>query len=162
MRIYSHDTAKPEGAGLRYKVDLKRFMADCEANFMRLQRLFPAMADDDHHRFLMEGDGEQVVVMRVLERTPYTSLLELCHVSGDSPWLGVPTMRVRMYHDAQLAEVVSCASQRRVRARNSYPNGNMHHPDEKAQWNRFLGEWLALCLQRGYTEAPPFVYASDG
>lgn len=146
---------------MRYKVDLKRFMADCEANFLRLQRLFPAMAGEDHYRFLMDGAGEQAVDIQVLERTPYTLLLELRHESGDSPWIRVPTMRVRVYHDAQLAEVVSCAAQRRVRARNPYPNDNMHHPDEKAQWNRFLGEWLALCLQRGYAQASPYAYASD-
>jgi uncharacterized protein YqiB (DUF1249 family) len=32
----------------------------------------------------------------------------------------------------------------------------MYHQDEKAQWNRFLGEWLSHCLKYGYHLEPLF------
>ncbi len=64
-------------------------------------------------------------------------------------------MRVRMYHDARMAEVVSCAGVRRVEPRYAYPNERMHQPDEKAQWNRFLADWLALGIDHGHALALP-------
>jgi uncharacterized protein YqiB (DUF1249 family) len=32
----------------------------------------------------------------------------------------------------------------------------MYHQDEKAQWNQFLAEWLAYCLEYGYGVEPTF------
>jgi uncharacterized protein YqiB (DUF1249 family) len=54
-----------------------------------------------------------------------------------------------VYHDARMAEVVTFAHLRRVFPHYDYPNPAMHQPDEKAQWNRFLGEWLSHCLRHG-------------
>ena len=60
-----------------------------------------------------------------------------------------PQLTVRVYHDAQLAEVVEFAPFRRAQPRYDYPNPRMHQPNEKSQWNHFLGEWLSHCLQHG-------------
>jgi uncharacterized protein len=56
---------------------------------------------------------------------------------------------VRLYHDANLAEVVKCQRYRQFAPRYEYPNIDMHQIDEKAQMNRFLGELLAHCLAHG-------------
>ena len=55
-----------------------------------------------------------------------------------------------MYHDARMAEVVSAEHARRLRSIYPYPNEAMHQPDEKAQLNLFLGEWLSHCLACGH------------
>ena len=39
---------------------------------------------------------------------------------------------------------------------NEYLNKNRYQPDEKAQWNQFLSEWLAYCLEFGYDPVPVF------
>jgi uncharacterized protein YqiB (DUF1249 family) len=144
---------------LRYKVDLKRFMADCEANYARLRRLFPAMDSRDHHGFALADRGDRHFVLRVLERSPYTSLIEVAErAPGRRPWLWFPAMRVRLYHDARLAEVVGFDGVGRVRPRNPYPNKVMHQPDEKAQWNRFLAEWLSMAMGSGYAVGSPHAF----
>jgi uncharacterized protein YqiB (DUF1249 family) len=131
-------------------VDLKAFMADCEANYVRLHKLFPAIAEQET-KSLTLGNGS--LIIRVLERAPYTTLVSFCQSgSKQQGWLRLPAFKIRLYHDARLAEVVSCDTQHRVKPRNPYPNDNMHHPDEKAQWNRFLAEWLGQCLQHGYMQ----------
>jgi uncharacterized protein YqiB (DUF1249 family) len=56
---------------------------------------------------------------------------------------------VRLYHDANLAEVVKCQGYQQFAPRYEYPNINMHQIDEKAQMNRFLGELLAHCVSHG-------------
>jgi len=56
---------------------------------------------------------------------------------------------VRLYHDANVAEVVKCQRYQSFSPRYEYPNVDMHQIDEKAQMNRFLGELLTHCLSHG-------------
>ncbi len=53
---------------------------------------------------------------------------------------------VRLYHDADVAEVVKCQHHRQFSSRYEYPNEEMHQIDEKARINQFLGELLSHCL----------------
>lgn len=138
----------------RYKVDLKGFMADCEANYRRLAKLFPDMAVQDERRLGVSGREPVEVVFKVRERSAHTTLVTLQQREpGRSQWLRLPQLAIRVYHDALLAEVAGCDGERNVWPRQDYPNRRMLHPDEKAQWNRFLGEWLGACLARGFVAA---------
>ncbi len=56
---------------------------------------------------------------------------------------------VCMYHDANMAEVIAWKNHKRLRARYEYPNKHMYQQDEKAQLNKFLGDWLMLCQKKG-------------
>lgn len=137
-------------AKLRYRVDLKGFMAECETNYFRLRKLFPLLVAGRELHIAISPQESCQIVLAVLETTPFTALVGIGQKdSGGSSWLAAPTMRVRIYHDAKLAEVVACDGSR-VLPRNNYPNEHMFQPDEKAQWNRFLGELLAACIGRGY------------
>ena len=96
------------------------------------------------------------VVFEVLEKGPYTTLLQL-DVSSDENWLRLataPSLTVRVYHDAQSAEVVSYQEQNRFHGAYEYPNSRMRQRDEKVQINRFLGEFLSLCLEHGASTHP--------
>ena len=62
---------------------------------------------------------------------------------------------VRVYHDAKAAEVIAFQDQRRFKAVYGYPNRQMRHPDEKVQINRFLGEFLRMCIAHGISLEPP-------
>ncbi len=132
---------------MRYKVDLQAMMADCEANYRRLQQL---LVDDTDACILLEG-RDMGVVLRQRERTPYTSLVEMSAEGSEDlpPWMASPSLLIRLYHDARMAEVVSFAGVRRVRSRYTYPNDQMLHSDEKAQWNAYLADWLRYCLRHG-------------
>lgn len=136
---------------MRYKVDLRALMANCEANYRRLQQLLAMIDESDGDRCILLDDHDAGVTFRVREQTPYTCLIEMRAESNvDAPaWLPMPSLLVRMYHDAKMAEVVSFSGNHRVYPRYAYPNSQMFHSDEKAQWNVFLSDWLRYCLRHG-------------
>ena len=126
----------------RYRLDFRALMTQCEENYARMLPLMQAMGERDT---LAVGLGHEqqphTLQMKVLERSPYTTTVRL----EDQELLDVlPASRltVRLYHDARLAEVTEARPFRRVSARYAYPNRHMHQRDEKAQWNRFLADWL--------------------
>ena len=133
----------------RYRIDLPAHMAECDANYMRLMKLFPRLREEDVSVFgMLLGQHPYRVRLEVLERGPYTTLIELRHVP-EAPWRIQPHLRVRLYHDARSAEVVEFQGARHFRPSYVYPNHRMRLPDEKAQVNRFLSEFLSVCLAHG-------------
>lgn len=136
----------------RYRVDLVGLQTACEANYARLMRLLPDMRGGQSARRIGMTQGEQmlgVLVLEVVQACPYTTTLRV-RQEHSLPWLPVPQLEVQVYHDARMAEVVSAEHARRFRSRYPYPNACMHQPDEKAQLNQFLGEWLSHCLACGH------------
>lgn len=151
---------------MRYKVDLSRYMSDCDANYVRLMKLFPEIVQGDERRIGIHHVEDSVLTLSVLEQTPYTTLVKLAqkvdHETGkkknsdkSSPWFRLPVLTLRLYHDAKVSEVVWYEGNKRVFPRYEYPNKRMYQRGEKAQWNQFLSEWLAHCLEYGYDMAEP-------
>jgi len=139
----------------RYRVDLIGLQAACEANYARLMRLLPEMREQPGPRQIAVTQGDQMLGVRTLEvilDCPYTSTLRVSQ-QHSLPWLPVPQLQVQVYHDARMAEVVAAEHARRFRSIYPYPNLAMHQPDEKAQLNVFLGEWLSHCLACGHEYA---------
>lgn len=136
----------------RYKVDLPLQMAECEANYARLTKLVARDAADEIRFMITRADQQWLHLLKITERSPYTTTLELSRtaVAYSSQWLAMPKLTLRMYHDAKLAEVLAWEGHKRLRPRYDYPNQAMYQSDEKYQLNRFLGEWLNLCLQHGH------------
>lgn len=107
--------------------------------------------------FALEMPGSSVTVLvELVERSRYTTLVrftqlgpEVQEVAGVVLNLAPPTMLVRLYHDARSAEVVEVRNESRFKEVYEYPNPRMRARDEKAQVNRFLGEYLAMCLRYG-------------
>lgn len=141
----------------RYRVDLSSLQAVCEANFYRLRQLMPDMAETDESHIVLDAAGEpQRLVLQVLERCPYTTTLRLRH-EKQHQWLTPPSMEVRLYHDARMAEVIVVHQRRRFRSVYPYPNEQMLQPDEKFQLNQFLGEWLGYCHRHGQSAHPVLI-----
>ena len=93
----------------RYRVDLVELQAACEANYARLMRLLPNMREHTESRRVALSQGEHllgVLALDVLESCPYTTTL-CVRQEHSLPWLPVPQLEVRVYHDARMAEVVS-------------------------------------------------------
>ncbi|MCK0107210.1 DUF1249 domain-containing protein [Marinobacter sp. S0848L] len=137
----------------RYVPDLRQLGALCDGNYHRLRKLRQLDAEDEAvceielHRedqYLGRVRIERLQTARFTE----TLLLEQVHNSGR--WLNNPKMTVRVYHDATMAEVISCYRHRHIAPVNDYPNRFMHHPDEKVQINGFLADWLDYCLRFGH------------
>lgn len=137
-------------------MDLPAHMAECDANYLRLAKLFPALKDVQSAAIGLDINGSRLEVrLDVLERGPYTTLVRLSQ-RPEAPWSHKASLVIRLYHDARSAEVVEYQGRKHfLRAVYDYPNVDMRHPDEKAQINRFLGEYLSLCLAHGVATGTP-------
>ena len=156
-RVSGRTLGRARGKKRGYSVDLGSHMAECDANYHRLLRLFPELRDSESKDFSLHLPGFQAdVVFAVKEKGPYTTVLDL-KVASDQTWMGMatmPEMSIRVYHDAQSAEVIEYQNQNRFHGKYDYPNNRMRQRDEKAQVNRFLGEFLNLCLEHGASNSP--------
>jgi uncharacterized protein len=141
----------------KYKIDLAGQQAECEANYLRIMKLVPDMNFIDRREFGVELAGGTPVEIRitVTERCKYTTMLEVSQLQAATQWSTAPSFVLRVYHDAQMAEVIAFERHNRLRPRYEYPNTNMYHCDEKAQLNQFLGEWLSHCLHHGHALNDP-------
>ena len=128
------------------KTDLAGLHAACEANYLRLMRLFPDYEQCNTREFAI---GPARVHMEVLERSRYTTFFRLQQSQGGNRWLDSVKIDVRAYHDACMLEVGSFQSHRRIAPRYDYPNPAMYQQDEKLRQNLFLADWLEHCLQNG-------------
>lgn len=136
----------------RYKVDLSAQMAECDMNYVRIRRLLPDLASFDSFSLgLTLPSGQPTVIsFTVVERTRYTTTL-IISKKAELPWLKNQDLSVRIYHDANTAEVMACWRGIQLNSRYTYPNYHMYQEDEKLQLNLFLGEWLTYCLEHGHS-----------
>ena len=142
-----------------YKPNLREYIGQCELNYIRLEKLLPCLGETDERVFGVDQGNEELGQVRcsVIERSKFTTTVELVQESELSDWMPKPTIKVRLYHDARMAEVLAFQKNRYIKPKYEYPNRNMFQRDEKAQNNRFLGEWLQHCLQHGRELINPFV-----
>ncbi len=89
------------------------------------------------------------VEIEILEAFRYTTTLEIRQKPVLEKWMTNPSMLVRVYHDANTAEVISYQGHKNLQPRYEQPNAKMYHSDEKMQVNMFLGEWLTHSLKVG-------------
>lgn len=143
----------------RYVPDLKKMAAACEGNYIRLNKLMPDFELGYETSFFIRGDvshdkpeHQAQIQLKVIESFPYTSTIEVVQKGICPEWIQPPCMIVRIYHDARSAEVTSYQNQKRIQGKYQYPNPQMRMPDEKAQLNQFLAEWLTHCIKFGHAE----------
>ncbi|HDY7966918.1 TPA: DUF1249 family protein [Vibrio vulnificus] len=134
-----------------YYVDLVGLMRTYETNYAKLNALLPFNAEVGDVRCYQVVN--MIYQMTVKEVTKYTTIVEICQ-SDDIPLFPLPTMSVRLYHDARVAEVLSSGEHVRFKAKYDYPNEKLMQKDEKHQLNAFLGEWLTFCLKSGISRTP--------
>lgn len=162
----------------QYRIDLAGLMAECEANYLRIMKLLPNMSEINIREFGVELAGSAPVQFRleVKECCKYTTMVDISQQpliralseedsgSGDledyetpltpvENWIKPPTFSLRVYHDAQMAEVISFDNHQPLQVKYDYPNSKMYQSNEKSQLNMFLGEWLSHCLQYGHVLA---------
>ncbi len=136
----------------KYVPDLTRQQCACEANYLRLLKLLPDLDSCDSREFHVDWHRQHALVrIQVEERFTYTTTVRVTHELEVPPWLQAPSLLVRLYHDARMAEVICCDRRRQLRGRYGYPNDRMRQPDEKEQLNAYLAEWLNHCLRHGHS-----------
>jgi uncharacterized protein YqiB (DUF1249 family) len=141
----------------RHPIDLSARMAVCDGNYIRLLKLLPDLMPGARRDFTLPELGTgvdataQSVVLEVTETFKYTSTVSISLQTPGAPsaYYRPPAMLVRLYHDANTAEVTSYQEERRIRVLYEEDELPRFYPDEKEQVNLFLAEWLALCLEAG-------------
>ncbi len=154
----------------KYRPKLPDLMQLCECNYLLMCKLLLGRnqfikphnkeqgeteeVGDTYHFFISEQLAYTILVKEV---TRYTTLVYISQnqaINADANFKSIlsPTMHIRLYHDARMAEVNSSQNIRWIKPRYDYPNKKMHLPDEKQQINQFLKEWLQLCLRQGQVQ----------
>jgi len=122
----------------------------CASNYLKLFRLIPELTSvvdsaiglAPHHAALH---------ISIIEKTPYTITVELSHCfSGDLKALFAPAVKIRIYQDAQLAEVLSDHIRGEVAQVFKDAGHSREIMNYKWRLNYFLQKWLDHCLNKGY------------
>jgi len=125
-----------------------------ESNYIRLRNLVPD-ADALQPKVVSRVPGALDLHLRIVERCKFTTTLNLTyHFSDVEGVFPAPDIRVRIYHDAQVGEVIACGRRRGLRHAEY---NRMHHQytlEEKWRMNRFLQKWLGYCLRQGHRFNP--------
>jgi len=132
-----------------------------ECNYIRLRNLVPDLDVMQDH-VISRIDGKLDLHLRVVERCKFTTTLNLTYYFHDEAGsFPAPDMQVRMYHDAQVGEVISCGRRRGVRHAVYNRMFNTYTLSEKWRMNRFLQKWLGYCLLQGHRFIPGRVTLPD-
>ncbi|HGY5198357.1 TPA: DUF1249 family protein [Raoultella ornithinolytica] len=136
----------------RYTPDFPEMMRLCETNFAQLRRLLPRTDAAGDVAGYQVGNAQYRLT--IVESTRYTTLVSIEQTVPAVSYWSLPSMTVRLYHDAMVAEVCSTQQIFRFKAKYDYPNKKLHQRDEKHQINQFLVDWLRYCLAHGAMAIP--------
>lgn len=136
----------------RYTPDFPEMMRLCETNFAQLRRLLPRTDAAGEKVSYQVGNAQYRLT--IIESTRYTTLVAIEQTLPAVSYWSLPSMTVRLYHDAMVAEVCSSQQIFRFKARYDYPNKKLHQRDEKHQINQFLADWLRYCFAHGAMAIP--------
>jgi len=122
-----------------------------EGNFIKLRKLLSdcsLLQDETVSRIA----GHMDLYLKIEERSKFTTTLFLSYCFVDAHGIQLePNLKIRIYHDAGLAEAVA---------------GSLHHGREKLEYlpshalrqkwrlNRFLNKWLGYLLRQGHSFEP--------
>jgi len=119
---------------------------------VRLLRLMPNPVEVGTSIRVDFADGPNSgMLLTVVEVTKYTYLLTIVADGSRPRWLPEIEVKVRVYNDARMAEVIEWCSDRTI-PWLLCENSGMQARDEKWQWNMFLSELLAHGLSRGMSK----------
>jgi uncharacterized protein YqiB (DUF1249 family) len=125
-----------------------------ESNYIRLRNLVPEL-NATSAVAVSRVPGALDLHLQLLERCRFTTTLGLTYCFRDEEGaFPAPDIKVRIYHDAQVAEVIACG---RRRGLHHAEYNRLHHQyslTEKWRMNRFLYKWLGYCLWQGHRFAP--------
>jgi len=139
--------------GIRAR-DLPALMELYELNYIQLRQLVPDLNTIQDSSVSRVANALSLY-LTVRERCKYTTTLHLSYrFNNNRGEFPAPDLVVRLYHDAQVAEVISRGCHR-GRQHAGYDR-QYHHYSIETKWraNRFLHKWLGYCLRQGHGFSP--------
>jgi uncharacterized protein YqiB (DUF1249 family) len=121
-----------------------------ESNYLRLANLAGDLRRLPDARVSRVADDCDLR-LSVTERSPYTVSFDLTYLfEADDGLTTYPDMRVRIYHDARLAEAQEWASQHDHQALKAMRGLAERELDQRWARNTMLNKWLEYCIDRGH------------
>lgn len=122
-----------------------------EENYLLLRRLLPRLRTGACFVLGADEAGQHALQVVVEEVGPYTAELRLTSSLGGNGQLPPPLqLKVRIYHDAQLAEVIGYQDCMRIPPRYAARMAEGFQRDERQQVNHLLREVLLHCRRHGH------------
>ncbi|WP_127476437.1 DUF1249 domain-containing protein [Sulfurivermis fontis] len=120
-----------------------------EENYLLLRRLLPRLRPGA--RFVLGGGHGALRVEVAEDAGPYTTHLTLSTTFAGDGQLPPPLrFKVRIYHDARLAEVTGYQDCAHIPPRYAARQAEGFQRDERRQVNRLLHEVLQQCRRHGH------------
>lgn len=124
-----------------YVPNLVKFNNLCETNYYRLEFI---LGEQTAKKTLLLDDNS-LINFEFVDLQKFTRTLLITQVRPNHLLPNIK-VKVQIYDDVKMAEVISYQNQRNFLGNYDYPNKKMHQPDEKYQLNEFLKEILCFCL----------------
>ena len=109
----------------KYVPHLPSIQRVCALNYVRLIRLLPD-CDTEDLEYQFQVNKVLNYSIKIVECSRYTSTVVMSQDSVIGPDFMHPVVRVRLYHDAQLAEVIEAQHIGALQPSYEYPNIKMH------------------------------------
>lgn len=122
----------------------------CESNYQKLFRLIPNLCTLNKSA-VGRTEQQPALYLDIVERNPYTLTIELSHCFNQPiAELMAPALKIRVYLDAQLAEVIRDQDRPAVDRVYQNPGQVLEIQEYKWRLNYFLQKWLDHCLKTEY------------
>ena len=121
-----------------------------ERSYSYLRDIFPELIEL-HSGELTYRDNLKTVKIRCLEVSRYTTLISLNLIFTECPQIPPVEMTIRLYHDAEVADVISYQNITRLIA-PYFSAKKETDQDHKRQANILLYELLSGCVKKRSTE----------
>jgi uncharacterized protein YqiB (DUF1249 family) len=132
----------------------------CESNYQKLLKLIPELLTLKETAIGLAPNNTTLHIT-VIESTPYTMTVELSHCFNRNPDEFLePAVKIRIYLDAQLAEVLSDHARASVAQVFKNPGLSREIMNYKWRLNYFLQKWLDHCLKKDYCFSKSVDYAA--
>ena len=122
-----------------------------ERNYNLLKNIFPGIIELASETLIFR-DSHKVVKIKCLEVSRYTTLISLHLTFTQCPQIAPVEMTIRLYHDAEVADVVSYQNITRLIA-PYFSKEKETDRDHKRQANSLLYEILSGCIEKQSAEA---------
>ena len=134
-----------------YKVlKTKDHLTTCGANYSRLKKILCNFKNDSYTFEILNNNRKSLAEFIVISRTPHTLSIEAKFKNNGLTLVNF-LLRINIYIDAKLAEVISYQQEKPVPFFS--PPQFSQSQDEKYQQNRILTEWLENIFTNGAVEA---------
>ncbi|MEL6214839.1 MAG: DUF1249 domain-containing protein [Pseudomonadota bacterium] len=135
-------------------------MSVYESNYLRLWMLVPGLDRLDGTVVSTGAADDLPLHCTVEERTRYTLTLRLTYLfdtpgsDGEMASIADPDLRLRIYFDGKLAEVMSMSAQHRHHILRDIAASHRETLDSRWRRNVLLNKWLEYLLDAGHRVAP--------